>query len=95
MATKQATKKKDPKEYLFEPVTVTLVKDDLRYTDDVTVTYNGVNYQIKRGIPVEVPRIIQMILDDSLRQKTAATDYSRNLEEKFYQETRRVSPGRK
>ena len=85
----------DVNAYLQEPVSVFLMKDDLRYTDDVTVTYNGVNYQVKRGVPVEVPRFIKLILDDSFRQKTAAAEFSKQLEDSFYFKTERVQRGQK
>ncbi len=91
--------KKNQKEKIIknlqEKVTVHLVKDDYRYTDDVTVTYNGTNYQIKRGVPVQVPKFVKMILDDSFRQQSEAADFSKSLENRFYEKTDAVAHGKK
>ena len=38
-----------------EPVPVMLIKDNAKYKDDLTVTLNGTNYQIQRGVPVMLP----------------------------------------
>ncbi len=94
MATKKSAKH-DHKKELFRMETITLMKDDYRYTDDVTVTYNGVNYQIKRGVPVQVPRVIKLILEDSARQNIRAAEFSKGLEDSFYQKTERVARGLK
>lgn len=79
-----AKKIKSTKENYFKKlVTVTLLKDNNNYKDDVTITYNGVNYQIKRGIPVQVPMYIKLILEDGHRQQMCADAYSERLSHDF------------
>ena len=56
------------KAYLNEPVKIKLFKDTGKYKDDVFVSCNGEAYAIKRGIEVEVPRKIAMILEQSYNQ---------------------------
>ncbi len=46
----------------------------IRGNDDVTVTLNGVNYQIKRGECVSVPRSVALILERSEKQSRAARE---------------------
>lgn len=58
--------------YMNERVGVMLIKDSDRYKDDVTVTLNGVNYQIKRGAEVLVPRKVKELLDDCASQRLLA-----------------------
>ncbi len=70
-------------DYYKQLVTVTLIKDNNNYKDDVTITYNGTNYQIQRGVPVQVPMYIKLILDDSYRQQLAADAYSEKLSRDF------------
>lgn len=70
-------------DYFRQPVTVTLLKDNFNYKDDVTITYNGVNYQIQRGIPVQVPMFIKLILEDGFRQQLTADNYSEKLSKVF------------
>ncbi|MBQ3054275.1 MAG: hypothetical protein IJC89_05170 [Clostridia bacterium] len=70
-------------DYYKKKVTVTLIKDNNNYKDDVTITYNGVNYQIQRGVPVEVPMFIKLILEDGFRQQMEANAYSEKLSHEF------------
>ncbi len=70
-------------DYFKKPVTVTLLKDNYNYKDDVTITYNGVNYQIQRGVPVQVPMFIKLILEDGFRQQLTADSYSEKLSKAF------------
>lgn len=71
MATKP-TKELDPKDFadaksymkakteqeLRELVSVQLPKDNQNYKDDVLVVVNGKRWAIKRGVPVQVPRMV-------------------------------------
>ena len=54
-------------------VRVTLFKDNGKYRDDVTVGVNGKVWRIKRGVPVEIPMYVWLVLKQSLDQdaKTA------------------------
>lgn len=47
-----------------------LFKDNDKYKDDVTVSVNGVTYQIKRGVNVMIPRMVAEILENSQSQDT-------------------------
>jgi len=86
-AAKKTNKTGESQSYFKRLVTVTLLKDNNNYKDDVTITYNGVNYQIKRGIPVQVPMYIKLILEDSHRQQMCADAYSEKLKEEFVGKT--------
>ena len=87
-----STKKKltAGRDYYKQLVTVTLVKDNNNYKDDVTITYNGKNYQIQRGVPVQVPMYIKLILEDGYRQQMAADAYSEKLANDFLEKTNKI-----
>lgn len=55
-------------EYMKQPVTIKLFKDNDRYRDDVYVAVNDRSYLIKRGVEVTVPRFIEQALKNSLTQ---------------------------
>lgn len=55
-------------EYMKQPVTIKLFKDNDRYRDDVYVCVNDRSYLIKRGVEVTVPRFIEQALKNSLTQ---------------------------
>lgn len=65
--------------YYNEPVPVMLIKDNAKYKDDVTVTVNGVNYQLKRGVPLTVPRKVAMVLERAKEQEAEAQAYMDSL----------------
>lgn len=65
--------------YYNESVPVLLTKDNNRYKEAVTVTLNGINYQIQRGAPVMVPRGVAMVLERSRKQELAAQEYVDSL----------------
>ncbi|MBS6831696.1 MAG: hypothetical protein KH216_02500 [Clostridiales bacterium] len=56
-----------------------LVKDNAKYKDDVTVTVNGVNYQIRRGVQVTVPRKVALVLERSRMQEAEAQAFMDSL----------------
>ena len=70
---------KDIKKYYTESVTVILNKDNNRCKDDLTVTVNGTNYQIQRGVSVMVPRCVALVLERSNKQEIAAQAYLDSL----------------
>ena len=95
---KAALKKKSPAEkpqdkkvsanenYMKQPVTIKLFKDNGRYKDDVYVAVNDRSYLIKRGVEVTVPRFVEQALQNSLTQD----EYVASLVEKLvsdYQKT--------
>ena len=57
-----------------EKVRVRLFKDNGRYMSDLFVSVNGMNYQIRRGVDVEVPAAVAEVLEHSQQQddRTAA-----------------------
>ena len=57
-----------------EKVRVRLFKDNGRYKSDLFVSVNGMNYQIRRGVDVEVPAAVAEVLEHSQQQddRTAA-----------------------
>lgn len=70
---------KDIEEFYKEPVSVMLIKDNDRYKEDVTVTLNGINYRIQRGVQVKVPRNVALILERSHKQEMDAQSYVDSL----------------
>ncbi len=62
-----------------EPVPLMLVKDNWKNKDDLTVTVNGTNYQIKRGETVTVPRKVALAVERAHRQEIAAEKYVDSL----------------
>ena len=51
-----------------EKVRIKLFKDNGRYKGDLFVSVNGVNYKIRLGVEVEVPRAVAEVLEHSQRQ---------------------------
>lgn len=70
-AKKQETKEPETKKQeKWETVTVTIPLTSEK-TDDVYVSLGGVGeYQIKRGIPVQVPKPIADIINQSIEMET-------------------------
>ena len=78
-AKKTTERKRTPEEYYKELVPVMLIKDHNRYKEDVTVTVNGINYQIQRGVSVMVPRSVALVLARSHQQELEAQEYLESL----------------
>ncbi|WP_314021065.1 hypothetical protein [Mogibacterium diversum] len=70
-------------DYLEELVEIMLFKDSDKYSDDLVVTLNGKNYQIKRGIKVMVPRKVQLVIEDSMKQAGLAADYEEEAQQQY------------
>ncbi len=64
------TKEFNLEEYMDEKVPVTVNGEN-----DITVTLNGVNYRIKKGHSVMIPRKAALIIEEAARQDTAAREY--------------------
>ena len=79
--TKNAVEVSD--DYLEELVEIMLFKDSDKYSDDLVVTLNGKNYQIKRGIKVMVPRKVQLVIEDSMKQAGLAADYEEEAQQQY------------
>lgn len=82
MATKKTVDKpaSEPKEGY---VTIRLFKDAHRYKDDLTVGVNGKFWQIKRGIPVDVPECVAEVIENALAQQQAASDMADQLQMEY------------
>ena len=63
-------------EWLEEPVTIQLFKDGKDYKDDLFISVNNKRWQIKRGLPVTVPRKVMLLIADSEIQSIKAAEYS-------------------
>ena len=77
--TKQQKHEAELEAFYNEPVPVMLVKDNWKNKDDLTVTVNGVNYQIKRGESVTVPRKVALAVERADKQAAAAEKYIDSL----------------
>ena len=71
---------KEPTEKIF------LFKDDSTYKDDLFVSVNGRNFQIHRGVEVEVPACVAEVIRNSDRQKQLAEQRLEKLAEQFIKE---------
>ncbi len=67
------------KKFYEELVPVMLIKDNHKYKDDLTVTVNGTNYQIQRGVQVLVPRKVALTIERSKKQELEAEAYMESL----------------
>lgn len=56
------------KENNGEMVNIRLFSDNGRYKGDLFVSVNGVNYQIKRGVTVQVPPEVAEVIQHSEEQ---------------------------
>ena len=63
-------------EWLEESVTIQLFKDGKDYKDDLFISVNNKRWQIKRGLPVTVPRKVMLLIADSEIQSIKAAEYS-------------------
>ena len=80
MAVQKAkTQTEQLKTFYDELVPVMLIKDNAKYKEDLTVTLNGTNYQIQRGVQVMVPRRVALVLERSHSQEVEAQAYVESL----------------
>lgn len=84
-ADEEATENTAPvsDDYLEELVEIMLFKDSDKYSDDLIVTLNGKNYQIKRGVNVMVPRKVKLVIEDSMKQAGLAADYEEEAQQQY------------
>lgn len=67
---KPAEKKNDPNELVeFEAF-----YDGENYKDDIFVAVNGRRWQIKRGVPVKIPRYVYEVIKNSAEQDRATAE---------------------
>lgn len=69
--------------WLEEPVTIQLFRDGKDYKDDLFVSVNNKRWQIKRGLPVTVPRKVSLQVADSEIQSIRAAEYSDERQEDY------------
>lgn len=69
--------------WLEEPVTIQLFKDGKDYKDDLFVSINNKRWQIRRGVPVTVPRKVSLQVADSEIQSIRAAEYSDERQEDY------------
>lgn len=62
------------RQYMAEKVPIELFKDNGKYKGDVLVCVNGERFLIKRGVRVEVPRYVALVLEESAKQDTATAN---------------------
>ena len=82
------TTKKDP---LLELVPFTAFKDDDKYKDDILVSVNGRNWQIKRGVEVMIPRYVFKVLMNSQKQDNATYKYMEQKASEYNSEAAKLS----
>ncbi|MCF8012459.1 MAG: hypothetical protein K9L56_14400 [Clostridiales bacterium] len=78
-----AQKKKQQEDYMNEKVAFKAIYDGEKYKDDITVTVNGKNFQIQRGVRVMVPRYILNVLEDHERQQAEAANTSERYNQQY------------
>lgn len=57
-------------------VKIKLFKGEGKYKEDVFVSVNGRNFQIQRGVEVEVPEYVKEVLDNAQIQQEYADNYA-------------------
>ena len=72
MAVKKAEETATTQAENSELVSIRLFKDNRRYKGDLFVSVNGVNYQIKRGVTVQVPPCVAEVIQHSMEQDEAS-----------------------
>lgn len=88
-AENEAIKENIPKgaasreEYLNQKVHFYAMKDNDKYKNDITVTVNGKNYVLKRGVDMMIPRFLAMAIRDSDMQKKYAADVMQGYKDNY------------
>jgi len=55
-------------------------KDDGKYKDDIVVIVNGENFIIQRGVIVQLPKFVIMVLESKDRELRSANKYIEEAE---------------
>lgn len=71
-------------------VTVKLFKDNEKYKDDVFVSVNGRRLQVKRGVPVRIPREHAEVLANSAKQRDESVEFMDGLASEFARKTKEL-----
>lgn len=75
--------KSDLEKYFNEPVEIYIRKPDDEPGNSFVVTLNGVNYQIRYGEKVKVPRKVALIIEESDRNILKADEAAARFLDKF------------
>lgn len=75
------------REWYDQLVSIKLFKDSERYKDDVFVAINGKGWQIRRGVEVQVPRYVALVLEQSLAQDAATAELMERRSAEFQAES--------
>ena len=67
----------------MQTVKIKLFRDNNNYRDDVFVSVNGRNYQIQRGVEVQVPLAVAEVLENSARQDRYTAALIESLEDAY------------
>lgn len=73
-----------------ERVTIELFRDNDKYNNDLVVGVNGKYYQIRRGIPVDVPKSVAEVIANSKKQDYNAAEYSIRKEQEYIQRSKEL-----
>lgn len=84
-------KELSPEEYLEETVQIQLIKDNDKYKDDVTLSINGINILVKRGVPVAIKRKHALVLESAYRQQMIAADLMTTYADEYKERASRLS----
>ena len=66
-----------------EPVTIRLFKGLGRYKNDIIVRVDGIRFQLKRGIPIQVPRKVYDVVQQQLAQDQETAQLIESKEAEF------------
>lgn len=81
-AKKEATAEKAVEK---NSVRIMLQKDDRNNRDALSVTVNGIDYKVERGVPVEVPPAVAEVIQHSMEQSGIVASYIDQQEKSFEQ----------
>lgn len=75
----------------LEEIEVQYFKDNGKYKDDIIAGYNGVFYQIQRGVRVKVPRVVDEIITQSMNQDLHSAQYQEALTNEYLSESKKYN----
>jgi len=75
----------------MRPVKVHLFKDGGKYKDDVVAGLNGRVWKIKRGVDVEIPYAVAMVLERHRALQEQAADFIMKEEQNFREAEKNLS----
>ncbi len=79
----KASKKTDSESWAEKKVRVRLFRDNERYKEDVTAIVNGKAFRIRRGVDVELPLYVWLMIRNGIEQDDKASDFIQREEASF------------